>query len=222
MNIRLACLTVALFRALLAQGVERAYALELVSDFTWTIYERWGRVARLLGRLRLRPATKAALLTRVQPDGTVALRFPFNPPGYVATHVPSTYGVSFDVVRCAVVDYFRAQGAADLCLASWCNLDYALGEMFGLTFRRTTTLAEGVDRCDMRWTRSPRGAVARHPASRQPLPRHGWRGGPKFAIDRGAIQRDVRRDPGRAPRERVATRIDTPVQFGAITQRSRR
>ena len=57
--------------------------------------------------------------------------------------MPSTNGVSFDVVRCAVADYFRAQGAADLCLASWCNLDCALGEMLGLTLHRTTTLVDG-------------------------------------------------------------------------------
>lgn len=156
MNLRFACLTVALFRALLGQGTERAYAIELVSDFTWTVYEQWGRLAQLLGRLSPRPTIETALVTHVRPDGAVALRVPFNPPSSVARHVPSTDGVAFDVVRCAGADYFRAQGAADLCLGSWCNLDYALGEMLGLTFQRTATLVEAADRRDMRWIRAHR------------------------------------------------------------------
>jgi len=33
-----------------------------------------------------------------------------------------------DVVKRPIADYFRGQGAVDLCSASWCNLDYALAE----------------------------------------------------------------------------------------------
>ena len=46
---------------------------------------------------------------------------------------------------------FRAHGAADLCRASWCDLDYALAEMQGRRLKRTTTLVEGADRCDFRF-----------------------------------------------------------------------
>jgi hypothetical protein len=150
MNIRLACLTMSLFRALLEEGVERAYAVELAADVTWKVYAQWGRLAQL--RSRMRPPTEATLAARVRPDGTVALSFPFNAPGYIARHVPGQPGLAFDMVRCAVADYFRSQGAIDLCLAAWCNLDYPLGEMGGLTLRRTRTLVEGADDCDFHWT----------------------------------------------------------------------
>lgn len=225
MNLRFACLTVALFRALLGQGVERPYALELVSDFTWTVYRQWSRLARLLGRLSRRPEAETSLATRLRPDGTVALRFPFNPPGSVARHVPSQDGVAFDVVRCAIADYFRAQGAADLCLASWCNLDYALGEMLGLTFHRTTTLVEGADRCDMRWVRRDRASreevapgaqtdLARE-STRQPTP-------PRAAAGNGASSigsRDVQQEAGRASASFRGREASADRPTGARTQR---
>jgi hypothetical protein len=150
MNIKLACLTTSLFQALLEDGVERAYAVELAADVTWKVYEQWGRLAQL--RSRMRPPTEAALAARVRPDGTVALAFPFNAPGYIARHVPNQQGLAFHMIRCAVADYFRSQGAIDLCLAAWCNLDYPLGQMGGLTLRRTRTLVEGADDCDFHWT----------------------------------------------------------------------
>jgi hypothetical protein len=35
------------------------------------------------------------------------------------------------VVRCPVAEFFRNHAAADLCVSSWCNLDFPLGEMLG-------------------------------------------------------------------------------------------
>lgn len=51
LNLRLACLTVGLFRALLDAGTERAYAVDLVSDTTWSVYRYWGLPAKLRARL---------------------------------------------------------------------------------------------------------------------------------------------------------------------------
>jgi ubiquinone biosynthesis protein len=78
------------------------------------------------------------------------LRFPFNAPGYLIENVAAQKGTAFDVVRCPIADYFRGQGAADLCSASWCNLDYALAELTHEKLVRTKTLAHGDDRCDFR------------------------------------------------------------------------
>ena len=38
MNVRLACFTLAFFDALLAEGIRREYAVELVADAAWGIY----------------------------------------------------------------------------------------------------------------------------------------------------------------------------------------
>jgi hypothetical protein len=42
--------------------------------------------------------------------------------------------------RCPVAEYLGSRGAADLCAGSWCNLDYALAEMWGGTLERSGTL----------------------------------------------------------------------------------
>jgi hypothetical protein len=78
----------------------------------------------------------------------MSLRFPFNAPGYLIEPVAAQNGTAFDVVRCPIADYFRKQGAVDLCSASWCNLDYALAELTHDKLVRTKTLVRGDDRCD--------------------------------------------------------------------------
>jgi L-2-amino-thiazoline-4-carboxylic acid hydrolase-like protein len=155
MNVKLAALTISLFQVLLDGGIERAYAIELVSDTIWQVYRKWGRIGQFLDRVLPRALVKPMrnetdLKRRVRKDGTVVLNFPFNPPGYLAQYVPTKGALGFDMIRCPVAQVFRAQGAADLCWASWCDLDYALGEMQGIRLQRTTTLVEGADRCDFR------------------------------------------------------------------------
>ena len=152
MNVRLACFTMCFFNAALAAGVERAYAIELVADAAWRVYRLWSMIALALARLTLGKTTSLAFAVtkRGEPEGRVSLSFPFNAPGYLIEPVPSDSGTAFDVVRCPVADYFRREGAVDLCSASWCNLDYALAEMTQEKLVRTKTLVRGDDRCDFR------------------------------------------------------------------------
>lgn len=157
MNLRLAVLTIGMFRALLDEGIERAYAVELVSDVSWRVYGTWGALWAWLTPRTLAPGR---LARRVRPDGTFVLGFPFDAPAYVARFVPSKALLSFDMTRCPVADYFQAQGAVDLCVSAWCDLDYAIGEQQGLVLRRTTTLVEGAPACDFRWSRAAREADA--------------------------------------------------------------
>ncbi|MEO9189341.1 MAG: L-2-amino-thiazoline-4-carboxylic acid hydrolase [Acetobacteraceae bacterium] len=100
------------------------------------------------------PGKKTALAFAVAKHGDhqrdVSLRFPFNAPGYLIETVAADSGTAFDVVRCPIADYFRGQGAVDLCSASWCNLDYALAELTHEKLARTKTLVRGDDRCDFR------------------------------------------------------------------------
>ena len=51
MNVRLATLTLAMLRSLTAAGIERQYAIELIGDMCWNIYQYWGRVGKLIARL---------------------------------------------------------------------------------------------------------------------------------------------------------------------------
>ena len=151
MNVRLACFTFSFFEELLAAGIERRYAIELVADATWQVYRMWARLTSAAGHLT--PGKSAlAFASRKTADrgSTVHLRFPFNSPGYVIETVQTERGTAFDVVHCPVASYFRERGAADLCLASWCNLDFALSEVTHQNLVRTKTLVEGADRCDFR------------------------------------------------------------------------
>ena len=130
-------------------GIDRAYAIEIVADAVWRVYRLWSTIALKLTYLTPGRKTSLAFAVASQGDrpGGVSLSFPFNAPGYVIETVPTESGTAFDVVRCPVADYFRKQGAVDLCTASWCNLDYALAEM---KLARTKTLVRSADRCDFR------------------------------------------------------------------------
>jgi len=146
LNVLLACVSVSYFRALLAAGVERAYAIELFADAAWKIYEKWGLVPRLLARFVTRDPVERM---RWRVNGF--LRFPFNPPAYEFEQFPIADGIRIDMHRCPVADYLRAQGATDLCVGSWCDLDYALAEMWGGRLVRDGTLAAGAPHCDFRF-----------------------------------------------------------------------
>ncbi len=151
MNVRLACFTMSFFEALLAVGTDREYAIDLVADTAWRVYRLWSTIALVLARLR--PGKTTSLAFAVSKGGerpNLSLSFPFNAPGYLIEVVSADTGTAFDVVRCPIADFFRAEGAVDLCTASWCNLDYALAELTGEKLVRTKTLVRGNGRCDFR------------------------------------------------------------------------
>ncbi len=152
MNVRLACFTFSFFEELLAGGTERKYAIELVGDATWQVYQMWARLASAAGRMGHGKSSALAFAETKTGDDKAAihLRFPFNSPGYVIETVSAERGTAFNVVHCPVANYFRAHGAADLCVASWCNLDFALSEVTHQKLVRTKTLVEGADHCDFR------------------------------------------------------------------------
>ncbi len=151
MNVRLACFTLSFLHALLAKGIDREYAIELVADGAWGVYGVWGRLASKLARLKPgKQSTLGFASAAAGHTGGVSLSFPFNAPGYLINAVTVERGTGFDVVRCPVATYFREHDAVDLCVAAWCNLDYALGEMTHQKLVRTQTLVQGNGHCDFR------------------------------------------------------------------------
>lgn len=150
LNVRLAALTLAMLHTLNEAGIERRYAIELIGDTCWNIYQYWGRsgkfLTRLFGQSRLDKMTK-----RVRPDGSWPMSFPFNPPGYRARYMPTKGGIGFDVIHCPVAKYFQEHGSMDLVVSTWCMLDYPLAEMLNMKLVRSQTLAAGNPRCDFQW-----------------------------------------------------------------------
>lgn len=146
MNMLLACITLSCLRAMLSAEIERGYAIELIGDIAWKVYEKWGRI----------PLFVAGLLTRnpreqMSKSVKMFLKFPFSPPGYVFVYLPSIDGISFDMLRCPVAEYFQSQYASDLGTGTWCNLDFPLAELWGGWLERTGTLSSGSTRCDFRF-----------------------------------------------------------------------
>lgn len=145
-NVELAALTLAFLEALGAHGVQRDYAIELTGDICWRFYRHWGQAIAIGTRLRSRDATR-----RLRLGVNAFLTYPFGRPGYRFDDVPELDGRSLDMLRCPVADYLGQRDAADLCAASWCNLDYALAEMWGARLERSGTLAGGATCCDFRF-----------------------------------------------------------------------
>lgn len=145
-NVLLACLTVAMFEALLDDGVDREYAIELVGDMCWKVYAQWGQIPRLASRLRSGdPARRLRMCVEV------FLRFPFNRPGYLYRDKPEPSGRALDMIRCPVAEYLASRDASDLTVGTWCNLDFPLARMWGGVLERRGTLAGGASYCDFRF-----------------------------------------------------------------------
>ncbi len=165
-NVLLAALTLSFLDVLEADGVERGYAIELTGDVCWRFYRQWGQGTRVATRLIHRDPVR-----RLRLSVNAFLTFPFGRPGYEFDDVPEADGRALDVQRCPVADYLGSRGAADLCAGSWCNLDYALAEMWGGTLERSGTLVAGASCCDFRFRAlaNPEAPLATMPGPALPM-----------------------------------------------------
>ncbi len=145
-NVTLAALTLSFLESLEEGGIDRPYAIELTGDTCWRFYRQWGLVTRAATRLVTHDPVR-----RLRLSVNAFLTFPFGRPGYRFDDVAQQDGRSLDMQRCPVADYLGARGAADLCAGSWCNLDYALAEMWGAGLERSGTLVGGASCCDFRF-----------------------------------------------------------------------
>ena len=196
MNLRLACFTMAFFDELMASGVERDYAIEIIADTAWRVCRLWAKIA--LAMAHIRPRSRTALgFAKVDDEGgarSITLRFPFNAAGYLIEPAEGDRVVAFNVVRCPVASYFRKHDAGDLCIASWCNLDYALAELTHETLVRAKTLGAGDNRCEFRVSAPERGRQGGPERVRL------QRGRPLRTRDERNYQNLVTDDGGRRPR----------------------
>ena len=145
--VHLAALTAGFYRALVSRGLEPAGARRRTGRVTAAVYERMGEVPWALSRLGGKEPR-----VRLEVATDLFRRFPFSAPGYEMVDVPAGADVvAFDVRRCPVAEHLRGEGLGELCLETWCNLDFALAERWGSRLERSETLAEGADRCDFRW-----------------------------------------------------------------------
>jgi hypothetical protein len=147
-NVLLGVFSLAIYRALLAEGIEQSYATELVADLAWKVYEKWIVAPRFVARLKGgNPQEQMNSMLRM------FLRFPFNRPGYEwkVNSGPDSMGIDF--YRCPVRDYLASEGEEEFMRNTWCTLDFALAQAMvrGGRYERPRTLSAGDNLCEMKW-----------------------------------------------------------------------
>jgi hypothetical protein len=147
MSVAAAAIVLAVFEALLADGIDRAYALELAREISWQPYKNMGRVSDLFMRAAVRGRER-----RLKVGIDMTLKYMFSEPAYRQRRVPVAEGQAWETLRCPFADYLGSRGASDLCVAAFCSLDFRLVEQAGFRLERTGTLASGATHCDFRVT----------------------------------------------------------------------
>ncbi len=154
--LRLAACTSALHDALLEHGATHEGAIQIAAEVGWAVYRQMGRIPWLLsGLISRNPAKRLSISTQI------FRRFPFGPSAYGWETKPSPAGVvAFNCVRCPVAEYFAAGKLSDLCVATFCALDFPLAHDWGAELQRNSSIAAGAPICDFRW----------HVKAQQPTP----------------------------------------------------
>lgn len=144
----LAGATLAMHEVLLQHGVSTAQSYQLIYDIGWRIYVQMGEPPLLLASAFTRdPAKRLKLAT------DIFRTFPFRAPGYEWRDVPSVDStIAFDCVKCPVAKFFAKHDSSELCVRTFCQLDFPLAEKWGGRLRRSGTIASGAPACDFRWT----------------------------------------------------------------------
>ncbi|CAN5805889.1 hypothetical protein BH11GEM2_BH11GEM2_38630 [soil metagenome] len=151
----LAGATLAMHQILLQHGIPAAEAYRLIYDIGWRLYEQMGEPPLLVASAFTRDPRK-----RLKLATDLFRTFPFGAPSYEWRDVPSDDGaIAFDCTKCPVAEFFGHHNASELCVQTFCRLDFPLAEKWGGELRRSGTIASGAPRCDFHW--KPRDPIAK-------------------------------------------------------------
>ena len=142
-----AALILAMHETLLRHGVVAAESHRLIYDIGWSVYRQMAEPPLLIASAFTRDPRK-----RLKFATDLFRSFPFGSPSYEWRDVPSPDGaIAFDCVKCPVAEFFASHDASELCIQTFCRLDYPLAEIWGGKLERTGTIASGAGHCDFRW-----------------------------------------------------------------------
>jgi ubiquinone biosynthesis protein len=143
----LAAATLALHEVLLRQGIPATESHRLIFDIGWRIYVQMGEIPLLAASAVTRDPHK-----RLKLATDLFRTFPFGAPSYEWRDVLSTDGsIAFDCTKCPVAEFFAKHDASELCVQTFCRLDFPLAEKWGGRLDRSGTIASGAPICDFRW-----------------------------------------------------------------------
>ena len=150
-----AALILAMHETLVRHGIAAANSHRLIYDICWSVYRQMGEPPLLIGAAFTRDSRK-----RLKLATDLFRSFPFGSPSYEWRDVPSHDGaIAFDCVKCPVAEFFASHSASELCVETFCRLDFPLAETWGGELKRTGTISSGAERCDFRWYAGERPAV---------------------------------------------------------------
>ena len=142
-----AALVLAMHQMLLRHGVAAAESHRLIYDIGWSVYRQMAEPPLLIASAFTRDPRK-----RLKIATDLFRSFPFGSPSYEWRDVVSPDGaIGFDCLKCPVADFFASHNASELCVQTFCRLDFPLAEIWGGKLERTGTIASGAQRCDFRW-----------------------------------------------------------------------
>jgi len=150
-----AVLILAMHETLLRHGVATAESHHLIHDIVWSVYRQMGEPPLLIASAFTRDPHK-----RLKLATDLFRSFPFGSPSYEWRDISSTDGaIAFDCLKCPVAEFFASHNASELCVQTFCQLDFPLAETWGGQLERKGTIASGAERCDFRWyPRKPPGS----------------------------------------------------------------
>jgi len=209
-NLYGSALWLALWRVLEPRGLTLDEAEGLFCEMFKAYWSRYPRVlARLYGRVRMGPANQKKVRRLA-----IASQQRTNPDDYVSRFVPGEPGrfdFGIDFVECAIIKFLHAEGAEELAPVL-CELDWPLTEVIGIELVRTTTLAQGGERCDFRFRRPGASDVGIPRASLAALFAHGFVGWAACAALMGGLLATVSLTTAL-----TAHAVGAPIIFAAVT-----
>ena len=143
----LAAATLAMHQLLQQHGVSAAQSHRQIYDIGWRLYVEMGEPPLLLASAFTRDPYK-----RLKLATDIFRAVPFGAPGYEWHDVLSDDAtVAFDCTKCPVAEFFLRHSASELCVQTWCRLDFPLAEKWGADLSRNGTIASGAAKCDFKW-----------------------------------------------------------------------
>ncbi len=146
-TVHAAAAIIAISEVLIAVGQTKENAANLIYKIGWEVYTIMADLPWFIGGAFTQDGFQRLKLA------TDAFRsFPFGSPAYLWQDVDAGEGVvGFDCLRCPVAEYFASHNLSELCVQTFCKLDFPLAEQWGATLERTGTIASGAPLCDFRW-----------------------------------------------------------------------
>lgn len=145
--IDLSAMSIAFYRELMEKGKSSEEATQLFYDIAWSAYKPMGKLCWLLSGIG---ATSTA--RHLQKALGLFTKFPFSSPSYQWQFIETEKNVvGFNCLRCPVAEYFQSYDLSELCVATWCNLDFPLAKTWNAELKRTGSIAGGASYCDFRF-----------------------------------------------------------------------